>query len=156
MGADLDGTRTVLIIRAMDEESGETAQLNEPHAEDLSNGPAVTSLVLAILALMIQLLAQGDWFIRDKQHDAAFDRFVVGRGPNLESPDLAGLLIWSSVSVAVGISAIVFGRKGPAKAESSGRITATIGLVLGIVCVAIPTLALLAFIVWVGCCMEYI
>jgi len=112
MGADLDGTRTVLIIRAMDEESGETAQLNEPHAEDLSNGPAVTSLVLAILALMIQLLAQGDWFIRDKQHDAAFDRFVAGRGPNLESPDLAGLLIWSSVSVAVGISAIVFGVKG--------------------------------------------
>ena len=62
------------MIRAMDEESGETARLNEPQAGNLSNGPAVTSLVLGILAFMIQLLAWGDWFIRDLQHDAAFWR----------------------------------------------------------------------------------
>ena len=59
MVEDLDGTRTALIIRAMDEESGETARLNEPHAGDLSKGPAVTSLVLGILAFVIQLLAWG-------------------------------------------------------------------------------------------------
>jgi hypothetical protein len=44
-GADLDGTSTALMIRVIDEESGETARLNEPHAGDLSNGPAKTSLV---------------------------------------------------------------------------------------------------------------
>jgi hypothetical protein len=52
------------MIRAMDEEPGETARLNEPHAGDLSKGHAVTSLVLGILAFVIQLLAWGDWFIR--------------------------------------------------------------------------------------------
>jgi hypothetical protein len=38
-----------------------------------------------------------------------------------------GLLIWSPVSVAVGISVIVFGVKGRklAKAEASGRISGT-------------------------------
>jgi hypothetical protein len=156
MGEDLDGTRTALIIRAMDEESGETARLNEPNAGDLSKGPAVTSLVLGILAFVIQLLAWGDWFIRDRQQDAAFERFLAGRGPNPESPDPVGLLIWSSVSVAVGISAIVFGVKGRklAKAEASGRISATTGLVLGIVSVAIPILALLAVINWLSCCLD--
>lgn len=89
----MDGTRLALMMRAMDEESGETAQLNEPHAGDLSNGPAKTSLVLGILAFMIQLLAWGDWFIRDRQQDAAFERFLAGRGPNPESPDPTGLLI---------------------------------------------------------------
>jgi hypothetical protein len=54
MVEDLDGTRNALIIRAMDEESGETARLNEPHAGDLWKGPAVTSLVLGILAFVIQ------------------------------------------------------------------------------------------------------
>jgi len=137
-------------------ESGETARLNEPHAGDLSKGPAVTSLVLGILAFVIQLLAWGDWFIRDRQQDAAFERFLAGRGPNPESPDPVGLLIWSSVSVAVGISAIVFGVKGRklAKAETSGRISATIGLVLGIVSVAIPILELLAIIAWLRCCLD--
>ena len=145
-------------VRAMDEESGETARLNEPHAGDLSKGPAVTSLVLGILAFMIQLLAWGDWFIRAKQHDAAFERFLAGRGPNPESPGVAGVSIWSAVSLAVGISAIVFGVKGRklAKAEAPGRITATTGLVLGIVSVAIPILGLLAFIAWISCCLDYI
>ena len=124
MGGDLDGTRTALIIRAMDEESGETARLNEPHTGDLSNGPAKTSLVLGILAFMIQLLAWGDWFIREKQHDAAFERFLAGNGPNPESTDLTGFLIWSSVSLAVGISAIVFGtsEKGAGKPSHSVQL----------------------------------
>jgi hypothetical protein len=123
MVEDLDGTRNALMIRAMDEESGETARLNEPHAGDLSKGPAVTSLVLGILAFVIQLLAWGDWFIRDRQQDAAFERFLAGTGPNPESPDPVGLLIWSPVSLAVGISAIVFGVKGRklAKAEARSR-----------------------------------
>ena len=157
-GADLDGTRTALIIRAMDEEFGETARLNEPDAGDLSNGPAKTSLVLGILALMIQLLAWGDWFIREKQHDAAFERFLAEKGPNPESTNLTGFLIWSSISLAVGISAIVFGVKGRklAKAEAQGRATATTGLVLGIVSVAIPILGLLAFIGWLSCCLDYV
>jgi hypothetical protein len=133
-------------------------RLNEPHAGDLSNGPAKTSLVLGILAFMIQLLAWGDWFIREKQHDAAFERFLAGRGRILEPTDLTGFWIWSSVSLAVGISAIVFGVKGRrlAKAEARGRATATAGLVLGIVPVAILSLELLGFLAWLGCCLDNI
>ena len=86
---------------------------------------------------------------------AAFERFLAGTGPNPESPDPVGLLIWSPVSLAVGISAIVFGAKGRklAKAEARSRATATAGLVLGIVSVAIPILALLAVINWLCCCL---
>jgi len=67
-------------------------------------------------------------------------------------------VVASLLSLAVGISAIVFGVKGRklAKTEAPGRITATIGLVLGIVFVAIPIVALLAFIAWIGCCLENI
>jgi hypothetical protein len=92
----------------------------------------------------------------NRQQDAAFERFIAGRGPNPESPDPVGLLIWSPVSVAVGISVIVFGVKGRklAKAEASGRISATIGLVLGIASVAIPILELLAVIAWLRCCVD--
>jgi hypothetical protein len=97
------------MIRAMDKESGETARLNEPHARDLSNGPAVTSLVLGILALMIQLPAWGDWFIRSRQTDAALKRLLAGTGHSVQSPGVAGVSIWSAVSLAVGISAIVYG-----------------------------------------------
>jgi hypothetical protein len=124
----------------------------------LSNGPAVTSLVLGILALMIQLLAWGDWFIRSRQADAALKRLLAGTGHSVQSPGVAGVSIWSAVSLAVGISAIVFGVQGRrlAKAEAPGRITATTGLVLGIVSVAIPILGLLAFIAWIGCCLENI
>jgi hypothetical protein len=51
---------------------------------------AIRSAVLGILALVIQLLAWGDWFIRETHHDAAFWRFVAGLGPNPESPDSRG------------------------------------------------------------------
>jgi hypothetical protein len=98
MGADLDGTRTALIIRAMDEESGETVRLNEPHAGDLSNGPATTSLVLGILAVVIQLLAWGVWIILKRQDDAAFDRWLAGRGSLQDPPDVTGFWILFSVS----------------------------------------------------------
>lgn len=150
-------------MRAMDEESGETARLNEPRTGKHpgavhSNGPANTSLVLGILAFVIQLLAWGDWFIRSSQADAALRRLLAGTGHSVQSPGVAGVSIWSAVSLAVGISAIVFGVKGRkfAKAEAWGRVTATTGFVLGIVCVAIPILGLLAFIAWIGCCLEYI
>ena len=102
---------------------------------------------------MIQLVAWKDLVLR------WLEEFIRGH-PVLggQSLDIAGLSIAAAVSLAVGISAIVFGVKGRklAKAEAPGRITATIGLVLGIVCVAIPILALLAFIAWIGCCLEYI
>ena len=62
----------------------------------------------------------------------------------------------SLLSLAVGISAIVFGVRGRrlAQNEVRGRTAATIGLVLGIVCAAIPILALLAFLAWVSCCVD--
>jgi hypothetical protein len=118
----------------MDDEFAETDRLNEPLAGDLSNGPAKNSLVLGISAFVIQLLVWGDWFIRDRQQDAAFERFLAGRGPIPESPEPVGLLFWSSVSVAAAILAIVFGVKGRklAKEGAPGWIPSTIGLVLGI------------------------
>lgn len=124
-------------MRAMDEVSEETARPQGPPSAapgEASNLSGITSLVLGILAFVIQLLAWGNLVLR--------------------SPGIAGLSISSFVSLAVGISAIVFGVRGRrlAKAEAPGRITATIGLVLGIVFVAIPILALLAFIAWISCC----
>ena len=59
MGVDLDGTHNALIIRAMDEESGETDRLNEWNAGDLSNDTAKNSLVVGIAAFVIQLWAWG-------------------------------------------------------------------------------------------------
>ncbi len=124
--------------------------------DEASNPSAITSLVLGILALMIQLLAWGVWFIRSSQADAALERLLAGTGQSVQSPGVAGVSIWSAVSLVVAISAIVFGVKGRklAKAEAPGRITATIGLVLGIVFVSIPILALLAFVAWVSCCVD--
>jgi len=139
----------------MDERSGEAARPQGPFAapSEASNPSAITSLVLGILAFVIQLVAWKDLVLR------WLEEFIRGH-PVLggQSLDIAGLSIAAAVSLAVGISAIVFGVKGRklAKAEAPGRITATIGLVLGIVCVAIPILALLAFIAWIGCCLEYI
>jgi hypothetical protein len=54
-------------------------------------------------------------------------------------------LISSLVSLVAGISATVFGVKGRrrAKAESRGRVTAAIGLVLGIAFTVVSTFALL-------------
>jgi hypothetical protein len=96
--------------------------------------PATTSLVLGILAVVIQLLAWGVWFILDRQDDAAFERFLAGSGPIPQYPDVTGFWILFSASLAVAIGAIVFGVKGRKRAREGaprGR-TATIGLRLGI------------------------
>jgi len=145
-------------MRAMDEESGEAARLHGQRAADteLSNGPAITSLILGVLAFVIQLLAGLVWVIQKHEHDEAVKRLLAGTVTSVESPGPAGIVVLSLLSLAVGISAIVFGVKGRrlAKGEIQGRITATTGLVLGIVCVAIPISALLAFIAWIGCCID--
>jgi hypothetical protein len=121
----------------MDEESGEAAGPHTQHHADTgavaSNTPAITSLVLGVLALVIQLLGWG-----------------AGGGFGAEE------VVVIVIAMALGISAIVFGRRGKrvAEAEGQGRVTATMGLVLGIVCVAVPILGLLAFIAWIGCCLK--
>jgi hypothetical protein len=120
-----------------------------PQDRDLSNDPAKTSLVLGLSAFVIQLLAYGDWLVLERQNDAAFERFLAGESSTIpNAPNLAGFLILSVVSLAVEISAIAFGRKGRRFAEvvGKGRTRATIGLVLGIVSVAIPISAALAFL----------
>jgi hypothetical protein len=93
----------------------------------------MTSLVLGILAFVIQLLGWG-----------------TGGGFGAEE------VVVIAIAMALGISAIVFGMRGRrvAEAEGQSRITATMGLVLGIVCVAVPILGLLAFIAWIGCCLK--
>lgn len=99
-----------------------------------SNGPATTSLVLGILAFVIQLVAWGVWFILDRQDDAAFERFLAGSGPIPQYPDVTGFWILFSASLAVAIGAIVFGVRGRklAREGAPGGRTATIGLRLGI------------------------
>jgi hypothetical protein len=145
-------------MRAMDEESGEAARLHgqPPAGAELSNGPAIASLVLGILGLVILLVAGVVWIIQKHEHDEAVKRLLAGTVTSVESPGPAGIVVLSLLSLAVGIGAIVFGVKGRrlARAEGQGRITATMGLVLGIVWVAIPISALLAFIAWVGCCID--
>ena len=120
-----------------------------PHAGDLSNGPATTSLVLGILAVVIQLVAWGVWFMLDRQDDAAFERFLAGRGPITEPPDVTGFWILISASLAVAISAMVFGVKGRRLAEVGGpkRRTATIGLRLG---VGLIVVTVVGGIVWLA------
>jgi hypothetical protein len=88
--------------------------------------------------------------------DHVADPRGVGRIPEEVARSFGGLDL--VVAVVVGISAIVFGVKGRklAKAEASGRISATTGLVLGIVSVAIPILEVLAFINWLSCCLDNI
>jgi hypothetical protein len=129
---------------------------DEPHAGDLSNDLAITSLVLGILAFVIQLLAGLVWVIQEHQSDEAVKRLLAGDVTSVESSGPEGIAVLSLLSLAVGISAIVFGLKGRrlAQAEVEGRTAATVGLVLGIVCVAIPILGLLAVIAWIGCCMD--
>jgi hypothetical protein len=76
----------------------------------------------------------GVWIILKRQDDAAFDRWLARRGSLQDPPDVTGFWILFSVSLAVGISAIVFGVKGQRLANEGaprGR-TATIGLVLGV------------------------
>jgi hypothetical protein len=123
----------------MDEVSGETARPQRPPSAapaEATNPSATTSLVLGISAFAIQLLAWGDLFLR--------------------KPGPEWVLISSFISLVYGICAIVFGVKGRrlAKAKAPGRVKATVGLALGIVFVAVPTLALLAFNVWINCCLE--
>ncbi len=144
-------------MRVMDEES-QAARLHgqPPAGAELSNGPATASVVLGILGLVILLVAGVVWIIQKHEHDEAVKRLLAGTVTSVESPGPAGIVVLSLLSLAVGIGAIVFGVKGRrlARAEGQGRITATMGLVLGIVWVAIPILALLAFIAWVGCCID--
>jgi hypothetical protein len=129
---------------------------DEPHAGDLSNAPAMTSLVFGIIAFVIQLLAGLVWVIQEHESDEAVKRLLAGKVTSVQSSGTGGIVVLSLLSLAVGVSAIVFGVKGRrlAQAEIQGRSAATIGLVLGIVCVAIPILALLAFLHWVSCCMD--
>jgi len=91
----------------------------------------MSSLVLGILAVAIQLVGWAGWLL------------VV-------DVTIAPAL----VSVPVAISAIVYGVRGRrlAKAEAPGRITATIGLVLGIAVLVIPILAFVALVIWISCC----
>jgi hypothetical protein len=129
---------------------------DEPHAGDLSNAPAMTSLVFGIIAFVIQLLAGLVWVIQEHESDEAVKRLLAGKVTSVQSSGTGGIVVLSLLSLAVGVSAIVFGVKGRrlAQGEIQGRTAATIGLVLGIVCVAIPILALLAFLSWVSCCMD--
>jgi hypothetical protein len=129
---------------------------DEVHAGDLSNAPAMTSLVFGILAFVIQLLAGLVWVIQEHESDEAVKRLLAGEVPSVQSSGPGGIVVLSLLSLAMGISAMVFGVKGRrlAQAEVQGRTAATIGLVLGIVCVAIPILALLAFLAWVSCCVD--
>jgi hypothetical protein len=128
-------------------ERGDTT--STPRAGDLSNGPATTSLVLGILAFVIQLLAWRVWFILDEQDDAAFERFLAGRGPITEPPDVTGFWILFSASLAVGIGAIVFGVNGRKRAREGapGGRTATIGLKLG---VGLIVVTVVGGIVWLS------
>jgi hypothetical protein len=126
----------------------ERGDTSTQHVGDLSNGPATTSLVLGIMAFVIQLLACGVWFILDKQDDAAFERFLAG-GPMTKPPDVTGFWILFSASLAVGIGAIVFGVKGRKRAREGapGGRTATIGLKLG---VGLIVVTVVGGIVWLS------
>ena len=129
---------------------------DEPHAGDQSNARAMTSLVFGILAFVIQLLAGLVFVIQEHASDEAMKRLLAGKVTSVQSSGPGGIVVLSLLSLAVGISAIVFGVKGRrlAQAEVQGRTAATIGLVLGIVCVAIPISGLLAFLAWVSCCVD--
>jgi hypothetical protein len=133
-----------------------TPSPSEP--DEAWNQPATTSLVLGIVAFVIQLMAWGLTFVEEIEHDAAFERWVrTGLGdPPQSSSDVAGVTFASIVSLAVGIGAIVSGVRGRrvAEADDVGRTRANIGLALGIVCVGIPILVLLAFIAYVSCCID--
>jgi len=129
---------------------------DEAHAGVLSNAPAMTSLVFGILAIVIQLLAGLVLVIQEHASDEAMKRLLAGKVTSVQSSGPGGIVVLSLLSLAVGISAIVFGVKGRrlAQAEVQGRTAATIGLVLGAVCVAIPISGLLAFLAWVSCCVD--
>jgi hypothetical protein len=128
MGADLDGTRTALIIRAMDEEFGETVRLNEPHAGDLSNGPAKTSLVLGITSFaLIPASVLVLWVVHG---DVQLDTWTV---------------IVYLISLVAAICAGLFGVQGRrlAKQGAPGWVPANIGLVLGIGFIVVTVVGLI-------------
>jgi hypothetical protein len=119
----------VLIIRAVDEISGETAPKQRPPSTapgEAWNPSAMSSLVLGILAVAIQLVGWAGWLL------------VV-------DVTIAPAL----VSVPVAISAIVFGVKGRNRAREGapGGRTATIGLKLG---VSLIVVTVVGGIVWLS------
>ena len=142
----------------MDERSGETVRQQVPTSAapgEGSNRPATTSLVLGIVAFWIPLLVLGLLALEEIDNQAAWDRFVRRGGePPEYSIGIPELTVACLVSLPLAISAIVFGLRGRrrAKAGAPGRSSATTGLVLGIVVVAAPITALLAFIFWISCC----
>jgi hypothetical protein len=144
VAAELSGTGIPLIMRAMDEGSGETARPQGPPSAvpgEASNPSAIASLLLGILAFAIQVWAWWYWVSADQ---------------TLDSPEFPVFLISSLVSLVAGISATVFGVKGRrrAKAEARGRVTAAIGLVLGIAFTVVSTFALLEPLLVIVFCLD--
>jgi len=95
VGADLDGTGIGLIMRAMDEVSEETARPQVPPSAapgEASNLSAITSLVLGILAFVIQLVAGVDWVIQKHESDEAVKRLLAGTGTSAEGPSSTGIV----------------------------------------------------------------
>lgn len=99
------------------ERLSERGDTSTPHAGDLSNGPAVRSLVLGITSfalipasVLVLLVVLGD---------VQLDTWTV---------------ILYFVSLVAAICAALFGVEGRrlAKVGAPGRVTATVGLVLGI------------------------
>jgi hypothetical protein len=133
-----------LIIRAMDERSGETARQQVPSTAapgEAVNPPAQTSLVLGIAAFVIPLLTLGLLVLEAIESEAS-------------SGAAGAVTIASLIALPLAIAAIVSGVRGRslARAGGPGRSPATVGLVLGIVVVATPIAVLLAFITWMNCC----
>jgi hypothetical protein len=131
-------------MRAMDEGSAETARPQGPSSaapSEASNPSAIASLLLGILAFAIQVWAWWYW---------------VSAGQTLDSPEFPAFLISSLVSLVAGISATVFGVKGRrrAKADARDRVTAAIGLVLGIAFTVVSTFALLEPLVVIVFCLD--
>jgi hypothetical protein len=108
---------------------------------------------------VIQLLGWGVTTFARIQYEAALDRWatrVTASGDPPQSSGAAAIIFASFISLALGIGAIVSGVRGRklALTEIHGRTAATIGLILGIVCVAIPIVEVLAFFAWVTCCVD--
>lgn len=126
MGANLDGTRSAPIMRAMDDVSGEAIQPHAPPSAamvtGLSNRPAITALVLGITSIVL------------------LPAFAIGLWASLDEVELdAWVVILFLISLVAAICAGLFGIQGRrlAKVGSPGRVTATIGLVLGFIVVSV-------------------
>jgi hypothetical protein len=113
-------------MRAMDDVSGEAVQ---PHAPtpgvmvtDLSNRSAITALVLGITSVVL------------------LPAFAIGLWASLDEVELdAWLVILFLISLVAAICAGLFGMQGRrlANVGAPGRVTATIGLVLGSIVVLV-------------------